>query len=70
MKKRITSDERIMIAGLLSLAQRYGEKTRECERAMADIFNSSDEYGHWSDAVWDGISVDALLKRMDVTVED
>ena len=68
MRKAITKNEYLQLIGLMTIARQYYKKQADCEQAMADIFESDETYGHWTDAIWDGATVDNLLKRMKVEV--
>lgn len=73
MKKIITKNEYYIIAGLLFLATEARKKVEECERAYIDIVKLEQtqglDSGHFGDGVWQGYSVDEILKSQGIKVK-
>lgn len=73
MKKEITKEEYVTLAGLLHLAQVASKKGEECEDAAIQIFQIPQENyrdsSHFGDATWDGSSIDEVLRKMKITIK-
>lgn len=71
-KKTISYEEYLKLEGLMVLARDYHKKADEIERAMADSLsddpNRDDNYGLWSDYMFDDRSVKELLKNLDIKI--
>ncbi|MBW3624083.1 MAG: hypothetical protein KY468_11805 [Armatimonadetes bacterium] len=75
--KTISRNEYLQLVGLQTLAANHNRQLREIEKAAYAITGEGDlseDYlgGHTSDAMYDtdNISVDDLLRRLEITVEE
>jgi len=72
VKKTISYEEYLKLEGLMVLARDYHKKADEVERVMADSLsddpNRDDNYGLWSDYMFDDRPVKELLKNLDIKI--
>ena len=71
--RTITRKQYHQLVGLLALAERQDRIMREILAAAVEITGEDDrETGHTADAMYDGQrrDADALLERLNITVED
>ena len=67
--KTITLSQKLQLAGLLLLAEKYSQMLKDIEVGMAEIVGTNDG-GHIQDAVYcdDRRNVDDLLRRLKIEV--
>lgn len=72
MKTKITTQEKLQLLGLFTLANQHAKKVQEAERAMADLLEHDDPYvDHLSDEAYnDAPDFNGALKRMGIEVKD
>lgn len=74
MKKVITKNEYLALAGLFYLANEARKKVEECEKTFIKIVDYPKKYGldsgHFGDQLWQGNgSIDEVLKLEEIKVK-
>lgn len=72
-RKIISYSDYLKVEGLIVLARNYHKKADEVEEELAKILsndlNREDNYGLWSDYMFDDRSVRELLKNLDIVIK-
>jgi hypothetical protein len=70
MMKKITKDDYLKLAGLLSLAPRHNQALVDIEAAVCSITGDEPNSGsHSGDAVYNDYTADELLKKLEIEVD-
>lgn len=72
--KTITKEQYLIALGLMQVAGEHLKMVESCEEALGNLLGQEkSEYGGWghcSDEIFGNRNVDALLSRLDITVEE
>lgn len=73
MRKEITKNEYWILTGLLHVAQKAQEQVKFCEMAAIELLeipqtNGLDS-GHFGDAIWEGESINTVLRKENIKVK-